>query len=60
MAAIDARRALCRDGKWHPWFAWHPVRTPGAWAWMSWVMRRGLLCFDGEAEWVRTEYKEAL
>lgn len=27
--------------KWHPWFAWHPVKIEGKWYWLKRVERRG-------------------
>lgn len=26
--------------KWHPWFAWRPVRCEGQWAWLELILRR--------------------
>lgn len=29
-----------RDGRWQPWFAWHPVKVGDAWVWLETIQRR--------------------
>ena len=52
LARVNQRRP--QDYRaWHPWFAWHPVRTKNGhrWAWLEWIERSGWGGLDVESYW---------
>ncbi len=52
--------------KWHPWFAWHPIKFCDHWHWLERVLRRGTSSswtfsfFDRLACVCEYEYKESI
>lgn len=44
--AESGKEKVARFGRWHPWFAWYPVRVHDgrAVAWLEWVERKVEFC----------------
>jgi hypothetical protein len=51
---------VARLGKWHRWFAWHPVRIgPHDCRWLEYVWRRGDRHGSWDGTWWEWQYNDA-